>query len=231
MRELNSFNKNILETFASRQAYTTIKGHYIPIIMNNITDESAMTIDKRKYYIQSYEFTMLGFLIDENEFEVAPAVSRVLTVIEFEKESFKRGRRKNITDVFLQNCKEKYLEGEFIEQMEQDKKSKWLVFNDNGNVLVRYQELLEKKGIKTAMLDGGNQKLIEKTLQDYKEGAVQVLLLNSMIEGAGMNLENTTHLLFMHKTEEKFINQVVGRAQRYGRTRPLNIIMLFNKNE
>ena len=52
-----------------------------------------------------------------------------------------------------------------------------------------------------------------------------------MIEGAGMNLENTTHLLFMHKTEEKFINQVVGRAQRYGRTRPLNIVMLFNKNE
>ena len=98
MRELNAFNKNILEMFASRQAYTTIKGHYIPIIMNNITDESVMNIDKRKYYIQSYDFTMLGFLIDENEFEVAPAVSRVLTVVEFEKESFTRGRRKNITD-------------------------------------------------------------------------------------------------------------------------------------
>jgi hypothetical protein len=98
MRELNALNKNILEMFASRQAYTTIKGHYIPIIMNNLTDESVMNIDKRKYYIQSYDFTMLGFLIDENEFEVAPAVSRVLTVIEFEKESFMRGRRKNIAD-------------------------------------------------------------------------------------------------------------------------------------
>ena len=57
-----------------------------------------MNIDKKKNYIQSYDFTMLGFLIDENEFEVAPAVSRVLTVVEFEKESFTRGRRKNITD-------------------------------------------------------------------------------------------------------------------------------------
>jgi hypothetical protein len=66
--------------------------------MNNISDESVMDTEKRKYYIQSYDFTMLGFLIDENEFEVAPAVSRVLTVIEFEKESFTRGRRKNITD-------------------------------------------------------------------------------------------------------------------------------------
>jgi hypothetical protein len=43
-----------------------------------------MDIGKRKYYVQSYEFTMLGFLIDENEFEVSPAVSRILQVVEFE---------------------------------------------------------------------------------------------------------------------------------------------------
>ena len=102
---------------------------------------------------------------------------------------------------------------------------------DNGNVLIRYQELLLKRDVKAVMLDGGNQKLIEKTLKDYKEGDVQVLLLNSMIEGAGMNLENTTYLLFMHKTEEKFIEQVMGRAQRFGRKEPLNVIMLFNKHE
>ena len=98
MRELNKLNQIILEKFSSRQAYAVIKGHYIPIIMNGITDESVFDVEKRKYYIQSYDFTMLGFLIDENEFEVAPAVSRVLTVIEFEKESFMRGRRKNIAD-------------------------------------------------------------------------------------------------------------------------------------
>ena len=84
MRELNEFNKNVLEMFASRQAYTTIKGHYIPIIAGNISDESVMEIEKRKYYIQSYEFTMLGFLIDENDFEVSPAITRVLQVVEFD---------------------------------------------------------------------------------------------------------------------------------------------------
>ena len=140
-------------------------------------------------------------------------------------------RLQTLTDTFLNSCKEIYLEGEFIEKMESNKTSKWLIFNDNGNVLVRYQELLLKRGVKAVMLDGGNQKLIEKTLKDYKEGDVQVLLLNSMIEGAGMNLENTTHLLFMHKTEEKFIEQVMGRAQRFGRKEPLNVIMLFNKHE
>lgn len=95
MREINQFNKNVIETFASRQAYQVIKGHYIPIVMNNITDESVMDVEKRRYYIQSYEFTMLGFLIDEDEFEVMPAVNRVLTVTEFEKETSKKNKKIN----------------------------------------------------------------------------------------------------------------------------------------
>jgi len=84
MRELNSFNKIILEKFSSRQAYTNIKGHYIPIILNNISDESVNDLEKRRYYSQSYDFTMMGFLIDEDEFEVKPAVSRVLQLIEID---------------------------------------------------------------------------------------------------------------------------------------------------
>jgi len=84
MREINSFNKNVLEKFSSKQSYAEIKGHYIPIVMGNITDESESGLEKRKYYIQSYEFTMLGFLIDENEFEVSPAITRILKVIELD---------------------------------------------------------------------------------------------------------------------------------------------------
>ena len=82
MRELNKFNQVVLGKFASRQAYTVIKGHYIPIIWNNISDESVMDLDKRKYYVQSYEFIMLGFLIDEEEFTVSPAVNRFIQVFE-----------------------------------------------------------------------------------------------------------------------------------------------------
>jgi len=94
MRELNKLNQTILEKFASKQAYAVIKGHYIPIVMGNITDESVMDVEKRKYYIQSYEFTMLGFLIDEDEFEVSPAITRVLQVVEIDKKTTRRGKRK-----------------------------------------------------------------------------------------------------------------------------------------
>jgi hypothetical protein len=95
MRELNKFNKNIIEKFSSRQAYQVIKGHYIPIIMSNISDESVMDMEKRKYYIQSYDFTMLGFLIDEDEFEVSPAITRVLQVLEVDTTTIKRGKNRN----------------------------------------------------------------------------------------------------------------------------------------
>ena len=98
MRELNKLNQVILEKFASRQAYAVIKGHYIPIVMGNITDESVMEVEKRKYYIQSYEFTMLGFLIDEDEFEVSPAITRVLQVVEFDKTTTRRSKKKREED-------------------------------------------------------------------------------------------------------------------------------------
>ena len=98
MRELNEFNRIVLEKFSSRQAYTQIKGHYIPIVMGGITDESVSEIEKRKYYVQSYEFTMLGFLINEDEFEVSPAVSRVLQVLEVDLKKSKKQIRNNLTD-------------------------------------------------------------------------------------------------------------------------------------
>ena len=96
MREINSFNKVILEKFASRQAYTEIKGHYIPIIMGNITDESVFDVEKRKYYIQSYEFTLLGFLIDEDEFEISPGITRVLKVLEVDKKKILRQKNSSV---------------------------------------------------------------------------------------------------------------------------------------
>jgi len=96
IRELNQFNKTVLQKFSSRQAYSQIKGHYIPIVWDNISDESVMDLEKRKYYIQSYDFTMMGFLIDEDEFEVKPAVSRVLQLNEVTDS--KKRQKKNKMD-------------------------------------------------------------------------------------------------------------------------------------
>ena len=93
MRELNALNKTILQKFSSKQAYTQIKGHYIPIIMDNVSDESVMDVEKRKYYIQSYDFTMMGFLMDEDEFEVKPGVERIFQLYEVTEGNDNRKRK------------------------------------------------------------------------------------------------------------------------------------------
>jgi hypothetical protein len=94
MRELNKFNQIVIEKFSSRQAYTKIKGHYIPITLDEISDESVMDVEKRRYYIQSYAFTLQGFLSDEEEYQVKPAISRSLLLIEMDNR--KKKVRKNV---------------------------------------------------------------------------------------------------------------------------------------
>ena len=105
MRELNELNKVVMQKFSSRQAYTFIKGQYVPIILNNISDESQMSLESRKYYVQSYDFTMLGYLIDEDEFEVKPAIARVSQIMEIDTSSLKQRRNKSPKnpDEFLSN--------------------------------------------------------------------------------------------------------------------------------
>ena len=95
MRELNKFNQIVLEKFASRQAYANIKGHYIPIVNMGINDESVNDLEKRRYYVQSYDFTMLGFLIDEDEFEVSPAINRLVQIVEVDLNKSRKQRKNN----------------------------------------------------------------------------------------------------------------------------------------
>ena len=84
-RDLNKFNQVILQKFTSRQAYTTVKGHYVPIVLDSIEDNTPVDLESRRFYVQNYKFTLLGFIIDDEEFEVKPAVSRLFLMNEFIK--------------------------------------------------------------------------------------------------------------------------------------------------
>jgi hypothetical protein len=122
-------------------------------------------------------------------------------------------------------------ESKVIPRICHDKSTKWLVFNDDLSGLIEAQERLKNHGVKAEMLDGGDATTVTKTIRSFKEQDVQVLLVNSASEGCGLNLENATHVLFMHASNPALVDQIVGRAQRYGRTTRLNIIGLFNDME
>lgn len=93
MRELNEFNKIFMQTFTSKQTYVNIKGHYMPITLDDVSDESAKDLEKRKYYIANYKITLKGLLIDEEEFQVSPAITRQVTMLEVDTKT----RKKKIT--------------------------------------------------------------------------------------------------------------------------------------
>ncbi len=85
IRETNIFNKVVLTEFASRQSYSKIKGHYIPIIFNDVNDSTPINeLDGRRFYVQTYNFTMLGYILDSEDFEVTPSVSRALLLSEYD---------------------------------------------------------------------------------------------------------------------------------------------------
>jgi hypothetical protein len=82
-QELNKFNATVLKNFQSKQAYTVVNGHYIPIILEDSSDESQVTdLDNKRFYVQMYNFNLQGFLSDPDDYIVTPAVSRTFTITE-----------------------------------------------------------------------------------------------------------------------------------------------------
>jgi len=71
-----------------------------------------------------------------------------------------------------------------------------------------------------------------RILDKFRYGSERVLLINSQKNCAGLNLQFTTDLIFMHKIIDPAIEaQVAGRAQRIGRTCNLNIHYILYDNE
>lgn len=85
MNELNVLNQKVLTTFASAQAYVNIKGHYFPIMLESIGDESTIDdLDGKRYYVQTYELRMMAYILEEDKFEVRPALERAILSYEVE---------------------------------------------------------------------------------------------------------------------------------------------------
>jgi len=96
-RDVNKFNKSVLQKFPSRLAYTKDKGHYFPIVLDRIEDSTPTdTLDGRRFYVQNYSFTMLGFLMDDEEFEVSPAISRAILMSEVDTRKTKISKKSNL---------------------------------------------------------------------------------------------------------------------------------------
>lgn len=69
----------------------------------------------------------------------------------------------------------------------------------------------------------GTADTIHKYVEQFKSGKCPVLLLNASRYASGIHLPETTDIVFYHTMSQDIEMQVIGRAQRIGRTSPLRI--------
>lgn len=108
--------------------------------------------------------------------------------------------------------------------------AKILIFSCYDNSFMKINPILTKHGIKFDYLKG-NGGHINNVIKNYKTGDTNVLLVNTTYFGSGFNMENTTDIIMFHKFDSEIEKQVIGRAQRMGRTMPLNVWYLVHDNE
>lgn len=86
MRDLNKFNSIIHKAFQSRQSYINVKGHPMPVILESISDESNIDdFENKRFYVQSFEMTLMGYILDEDDFEVVPTINRAYVMLELDE--------------------------------------------------------------------------------------------------------------------------------------------------
>ena len=63
----------------------------------------------------------------------------------------------------------------------------------------------------------------DKIIHDYKFQDTNVLCLNSVNNGAGINLQETTDIILYHKMQPHMETQIIGRSNRIGRKTNLSV--------
>ena len=69
-QDINQFNEKMNVLFESRQAYIFPNAHDMPLHLDSISDESVYNIDDRQFYSQSYQMTLLGYIIPPEKLRV-----------------------------------------------------------------------------------------------------------------------------------------------------------------
>jgi len=83
MSDLNILNSKMHLKYQSIQHYINIKGHPIPTVLEEVGDESPIEdFENRRFYVQLFEILMMGYILNEDDYEVVPAFNRAVLLNE-----------------------------------------------------------------------------------------------------------------------------------------------------
>lgn len=99
---------------------------------------------------------------------------------------------------------------------------KFLVFSEYDETFLPICRLMEERGISFSQIKG-HIRTKERVIDTFKNGTTRVIFLNSRYNGAGINLQEATDIILFHEMSSAMETQIVGRANRIGRTIPLDV--------
>ena len=110
------------------------------------------------------------------------------------------------------------------------KKRRLLIFSSHDYAFIGITDCLRRLDVKYQFLRG-NHVMIRAIVDKYASGSIEILLVNPLHYGSGLNFEMTTDIIMYHQVHRELENQVIGRAMRIGRSNPLKIWNLCYENE
>lgn len=119
---------------------------------------------------------------------------------------------------------------QLINILKDKKDGKFILFSEFNNTFQHITEELKRNKISFCELKGSVDR-INNILEKFNEGEITVLFLNSKFNGTGINLQNSTDIIFYHKMQDIIEQQNIGRAMRIGRKEPLHIHRLISLTE
>ena len=118
----------------------------------------------------------------------------------------------------------------FVKFMKDNPTARVLMFSAYDASFTKVEQSLDDANVHYATLNG-SQARIAKLLREFKAGKHNVLFLNARNMGAGLNIESATHVVLFHRMSAELESQIIGRANRLGRTNPLEVVYLIHENE
>lgn len=113
---------------------------------------------------------------------------------------------------------------------------KIIIYTNYKETMIKLEKKLNNKCISYAKLHGTSKNIKEihrrYWLDNNDDESISVILINGPKYCAGLDLQNTTDLIFAHKVIDKNIEtQIAGRGARYGRKNNFHIHYVLYENE
>jgi SNF2 family DNA or RNA helicase len=109
-----------------------------------------------------------------------------------------------------------------LEILETKLNGKFIIFSNYDETFQNIRDLLNDEKFSFSEIKG-SMEIREKQLESFKNGSKSVLFLNSLTNGAGINIQEATDIILYHKMNEDIQSHVMGRAYRIGRKTELNV--------